>query len=58
MADSDDIDQMIEDCEKRSEKLSDRESEFIDSIATLLRSGGSLTMKQISWLDQIWERIT
>lgn len=46
---------MIEDCEKRSEKLSDWELKFIDSISQQQRS---LSMKQLEVLNTIWERVT
>ena len=46
---------MIEDIEKRSEKLSDWESRFIDSIS---RQNYPLTEKQAAQLDKIWEQVT
>lgn len=58
MSDSGEVETLIEDCEKRSEKLSDREAEFIEDISKRLRHGGSLTAKQLAWLGAIWERIT
>lgn len=58
MSNSGEIEQMIEDCENRSEKLSDRESEFIEDISKRLRHGGSLTVKQLNWLNDIWDRVT
>lgn len=49
---------MLGDCEKRSEKLSPREAEFIDSLGRQIIAGGVPTPKQIEWLDSIWERVT
>lgn len=49
---------MIEDCEHRSERLSDWESGFIDSISKQLEKGKTLTAKQYSKLEAIWERVT
>ena len=55
---SDDISQMIEDCEARYTKLSEWEQQFIDSISKQLEHGRSLTDKQRERLEQIWERVT
>lgn len=49
---------MIDDCENRSEKLTDWESDFIDSIGDSLVRFGSLTDKQAAKLESIWERVT
>lgn len=49
---------MIVDCENRSEKLTDWESGFIDSIGDSLVRFGSLTDKQATKLESIWERVT
>jgi len=54
----DEISRMIEDCEKRSEKLSDWESGFIDSIDVQLGKGRTLTPKQYDVLERIWEKVT
>jgi hypothetical protein len=53
-----DYDQLISDCEKRESKMSDWEREFIDSVATRLRRGDSLTIRQCQIIEQIWEKIT
>ena len=50
--------QMVEDCEARSEHLSEWELGFIDSLSRYLGSGGFLSDKQAEKLDGIWERIT
>ena len=55
---SDDIAQMIEDCEARDTKLSEWEQQFIDSISRQLAKNGSLSQKQQEKLEAIWERIT
>lgn len=49
---------LIDDCNARSEKLSDWEEEFIESISKRLRSGGSLTEKQRETLEKVWEKVT
>lgn len=50
--------QMVEDCEARESRLSDWESNFIDSISRQLAAGKSLTLNQSNTLDEIWERAT
>jgi len=49
---------LIEDCERRSEKLSDWELNFIDSLRRQLEDGRRPTANQIEKLDEIWERAT
>jgi len=49
---------MIEDCENRESKLSDWETNFIDSIKGQIEQGHSLTEKQRERLETIWERVT
>jgi hypothetical protein len=49
---------LIEDCENRSEQLSDWESSFIDSIKTQIAAGRRPTQKQIETLDNVWEKAT
>jgi hypothetical protein len=51
---SEEISQMIEDCEKRQSKLSEWEQDFIQSIS----EKDSLTEKQIGILEKIWEKVT
>lgn len=58
MSDADEIQVMIEDCEQRSEKLSDWECGFIDSISDQLGRGHGLTDKQEQILTRIWEKVT
>lgn len=49
---------MIEDCENRSDRLTDWEADFVDSIKNQLIEGRSLSSKQTEVLDRIWERVT
>lgn len=55
---SEDISQMIEDCENRSEKLSDWETKFIDSLSHQVAKGKEVTPKQLDRLELIWNRVT
>jgi hypothetical protein len=54
---SDDAFQMILDCEKREEKLSEWELCFIQSISERI-STRSLTPNQIEILNRIWDKVT
>lgn len=49
---------MLEDCEKRSERLTDRECWFVDSLQRQLAEGRRPSKKQVETLDTIWERAT
>jgi len=49
---------LIEDCEERSDRLSDWEAGFIDSLRRQLEEGRAPTQKQIDCLDSIWEKAT
>lgn len=49
---------LVEDCEKREERLTDWERTFIDSIRSQLENGRRPTQKQIDVLDNIWEKAT
>jgi hypothetical protein len=49
---------LIEDCEERSDRLSDWEAGFIDSLRRQLEEGRPPTQKQIDCLDSIWEKAT
>ena len=55
---TDEYTQMVEDCEKRQERLTDWETNFIDSVIHQLEQGMVLSAKQIKTLDNIWERAT
>ena len=52
------IEQMLEDCENRSEKLTDWECRFIDSVSVQIGRAKSLSEKQVNTLSNIWERVT
>ena len=58
MNDELDIAQMIEDCEQHSDKLTEWECDFIDSIAMQYGRKGTLTEKQSEQLNRIWEKAT
>lgn len=49
---------MLEDCEQRSERLSDWEAGFVDSLQRQIADGRRPTPKQVETLDNIWERAT
>jgi dsDNA-binding SOS-regulon protein len=49
---------LIEDCEHRSERLSDWEAQFIDSLRRQLENGKTPSPKQVDVLDNIWEKVT
>jgi len=49
---------MVEDCEKRSEKLTDWELSFIDSLSRQLAAGHRPSAKQTEILDNVWEKVT
>ena len=49
---------LLEDCGKRSERLSDWELGFVDSLQRQLAEGRRPSAKQIETLDTIWERAT
>lgn len=49
---------LLEDCEKREDRLSDWEREFVDSLGRQIAQGRRPSVKQIETLDTIWERAT
>ena len=49
---------MLEDCEKRSEQLTDWELNFVDSLQRQSADGRRPSPKQIDTLDNLWERAT
>ena len=51
-------DQMIADCEKRGDKLSEWEQNFIQSIREQFDRRGSISEKQDEILNKIWEKVT
>ncbi|MGK2884397.1 MAG: hypothetical protein ACSLE8_06410 [Rhodococcus sp. (in: high G+C Gram-positive bacteria)] len=54
----DDADDMLDDCENRSERLSDWELGFIDSLKAQRYEGKSLTQSQYDKLEEVWRRAT
>ena len=50
-----DHDTMIEDCQNRSDQLSEWETDFIDNLT---RQNAPLTSRQAYSLEQIWDRVT
>lgn len=55
---TDEIMQLIEDCEHRSERLDDWSVNFIDSIRRQVEGGRRLTANQVEKLSEIWEIAT
>jgi hypothetical protein len=49
---------IIEDCENRSDRLTDWACSFIDSLKSQIAAGHRPTTKQIEKLDEIWEQAT
>lgn len=50
--------QLLDDCEKREDRLSDWERGFVDSLRRQIEQGRRPTTKQIETLDATWERAT
>lgn len=50
--------QLIEDCEARESRPSYWDAQFIDSLRHQIEAGRSLSEKQDSKLNEIWERAT
>ncbi len=49
---------MLDDCEKREERLTDWERGFVDSLRRQIEQGRRPSTKQIETLDNCWERAT
>ena len=49
---------LLDDCEKREERLTDWERGFVDSLRQQIAQGRRPTAKQIERLDSVWERAT
>lgn len=49
---------LLDDCEKREERLTDWERGFVDSLRSQLEKDRRPSAKQIDALDGIWERAT
>ena len=54
----DELNNVIEDCERRSHLLTEWEAQFIDSLCHQLGDGKALTSKQAAKLEAIWDRVT
>ena len=50
--------QMIDDCEDRESKLSEWDINFLESIRNRVEQGISPTIRQITVLENIWEKST
>lgn len=57
MIEYEEISLMVDDCMKRESKLSAWEQNFIQSLSERLHSG-TISSRQLSILEDIWERIT
>lgn len=55
---NDEHETMVADCEARESRLSEWESEFIQSLRERIDAGRSLTDKQAETLDRVWTRAT
>jgi hypothetical protein len=53
-----DYQNMIDDCINRSEKMTDWEVNFIDSIDHRMGKGHGITDPQAEILARIWEKVT
>lgn len=49
---------MLTDCQNREERLTDWERTFIDSVSDQVLNSRSLSEKQCTILEEIWERVT
>ena len=49
---------LLDDCEKREERLTDWERGFVDSLRRQIEQGRRPSQKQIESLDSMWERAT
>jgi len=49
---------LLDDCERREERLTDWERTFVDSLRRQITEGRRPTPKQIESLDRAWERAT
>lgn len=49
---------LLDDCEKREERLNYWERAFVDSLRRQIEEGRRPTPKQIEVLDETWERAT
>jgi hypothetical protein len=55
---NDEIETLINDCEKRYKKLNDWEKEFIGNISKQFYKKKTLNQSQLDCLNKIWEKAT
>lgn len=55
---SDEYTQLIEDCERRESRLTEWETNFLDSLRRQIGNDHYPSPKQIETLDNIWEKVT
>ena len=58
MTSKEDLVLMLEDIHKRSDKLSDWEIGFVDSMKRTIGNGALLTTNQDKMFSAIWDRVT
>lgn len=49
---------LLDDCEKRSERLTEWEATFVDSLQRQIAEGRRPSPKQVETLDALWEKVT
>lgn len=49
---------MIADCQKRADKLTAWEVEFVSSLKSQITRGRKLSPRQSERLDEVWDRVT
>lgn len=49
---------LVEDCEKREERLTSWEHDFLVSLRNQLEAGRAISPRQIETLENIWEKVT
>jgi hypothetical protein len=55
---SDEYITLLDDCEKREDRLTDWERGFVDSLRHQIEVGRRPSAKQIDALDNVWNRAT
>lgn len=55
---TDEYREMIDDCQNRVDRMTQWESEFMDSIEEQLHDTKSLSSRQINVLNRVWEKVT
>jgi hypothetical protein len=49
---------LLDDCERREERLSEWERGFVDSLRRQIEAGKRPSQPQIEKLDSVWEKVT